>query len=309
MELLEKHRDILDELNTGVLEYAPESPPMIAQAYKEAVTGGKRMRGLVAFFSCMAVGGDEKVAIHFATLIELAHASSLVHDDLIDGDMLRRGRPAIHVKFGQNTSIVTGDYLFGCAFKALYPLVEEGVISSDVFARISDILLTAERDTCVGEALDIEIIPNNIEEYIEIIEKKTGSLFRAAAEVGAILGGGAENEVNALSNYGMQLGTSFQIRDDVLDVIGAESRLGKPILSDVLSKKNAVVLAHHLLGGKALDEEHAQQLLIDSGAVEHAQKWSVEHAEAAKAFLDELKESEYKTELAKIAEYAANRDL
>ncbi len=170
-------------------------------------------------------------------------------------------------------------------------------------------------------------IGDNPEEGLKIAEKKTGNGFMAAAKIGAIAGGGGgEEEVIALSNYGKYLGISYQIRDDVLDVAGKEDKLGKKIFSDVRRARNTVVLSHlfsninaedreflfSLTGKKEFDDREGSQLkklLKETGAIEFAQKISLEYAHKAKEALKDLKSSKYKSVLVEMAKYAAKRDF
>ena len=319
--------DMLNEIDHGLLKYIPEEPPIFSQACRKAVTGGKHMRGIICICSCLAVGGVREIALPLAISFELAHAFSLVHDDIVDDDILRRGKTSIHTEFGTELAVIVGDYLHSSAYRALRVLFDKNLISSAEYARILSILYQFEKDICIGQALDMQSkIGDDPEEGLKIAEKKTGNGFMAAAKIGAIAGGGGEDEVAALSNYGKYFGISYQIRDDILDVAGKEDKIGKKIFSDVRRARNTIVLSHlfsninaedreflfSLAGKKEFDNSEILQLkklLKETGAIEFAQKMSLKYAHKAKEALKDLKDSEYKSVLVEMAKYAAKRDF
>ena len=320
--------DMLNEIDHGLLKYIPKEPPIFSQACKRAVTGGKHMRGIICICSCLAVGGVREIALPLAISFELAHAFSLVHDDIVDNDILRRGKTTIHTEFGTELAVVVGDYLHSASYRALHVLYDKKLISSAEYLRILGILYQFEKDICIGQALDMQSkIGDNPDECLNIAEKKTGNGFMAAAKLGAIAGGGGEEEeVIALSNYGKYLGISYQIRDDILDVAGKEDKIGKKIFSDARRARNTIVLSHLFSNINAEDGEflfslagkkefgnretlRLKKLLKETGTIEFAQKMALVYALKAKEALKDLKDSRYKSVLVEMAEYAAKRDF
>lgn len=356
---LKKSQKIVDEIDQSLIKYIPEEPKEFTKACETALTGGKHIRGIVGVYSCLAVGGKKEAALPIAVSIELAHSSSLVADDFIDKDELRRGKPSIHTEFGRDIAILTSSYLLGCSYEAFYDLVKKKLIPIEVFLKIIDIAHQSVMSACVGEAMDI--ISNGamgIEEYLKTVGKKTGEAFRVAAEIGAIIGetsnennfrkklrqlsGKADNggkkgifrqsplakigksNTTALSDYGKYLGLSFQIRDDILDVIGTEELLGKPILSDMTGGRSSVVLELSILEHMPEDKlnklkkmtnigfediEEVKHYLKESNTLDYAQNLAEEYVKKAKSALINLDDSEYKSMLLEIADFAVDREL
>ncbi|MDH3364891.1 MAG: polyprenyl synthetase family protein [Thermoplasmata archaeon] len=189
--------------------------------------GGKRLRPTIALLAYKSLGGDDvDKIVDIAAGFELIHSATLVHDDINDGGMLRRGRETVYRKYGLHNAIVTGDFLFVKAF-SLGGMFDREVVrtTADACARLAEgeILQSRFRHT---HDLDID-------RYVKIMERKTAEPLKAGAMVGAYLAGGTMEEIQCLGAYGLNLGVAFQIMDDVLDFVGDESRTGKPIGSDL----------------------------------------------------------------------------
>lgn len=202
------------------------------------LAGGKRLRPAFVFAAAEAVGGDRMVALPFAAAIEMIHTYSLIHDDLpaMDNDDLRRGKPANHIVFGEGAAILAGDALLTDAF-ALMASPETAALASSatVLRAIFEIARAAGICGMVGgQSLDLQNEGRQIDlQALELMHsKKTGALIRASTVVGAMAGGGCAERVERLSKYGDLVGLAFQIADDILDVEGAEEKLGKPVGSD-----------------------------------------------------------------------------
>jgi len=202
------------------------------------LAGGKRLRPAFVFAAAEAVGGNRMVALPFAAAIEMIHTYSLIHDDLpaMDNDDLRRGKPANHIVFGEGAAILAGDALLTDAF-ALMAAPETAALASPatVLRAIFEIARAAGISGMVGgQSLDLQNEGRKIDlQALELMHsKKTGALIRASTVVGALAGGGSAERVESLSKYGDMVGLAFQIADDILDVEGAEEKLGKPVGSD-----------------------------------------------------------------------------
>jgi len=332
---LTKSQDIVDEIDTGLIKYIPKEPPEFEKACETALTGGKHLRGIVGVYSCLAVGGKIETALPFAVSIELAHSSSLVADDFIDKDELRRGRPSIHTKFGRDIAILTSSYLLGCSYESFYELFKKRSIPSGVFFNIIGMAHKSVMNACIGEAMDITSNGAvGMEDYLRTVGRKTGEAFRAAAEIGAVigeaskgsivrtkiryladkkrhslLGENGKNNTMALSDYGRYLGLSFQIRDDILDVIGTKELLGKPVHSDMIMGRSSAVLELSILENMPEDTETLKHILKESKTVDHAQDLAMEYANKAKSCLKNLDDSQYRSMLMEIADFAVNREL
>lgn len=213
--------------------------------YYSLLAGGKRIRPVLLLECCRLCGGDPERALPFAGAIEMIHTYSLIHDDLpcMDDDDLRRGRPTNHKVYGEATAVLAGDGLLTAAFEwMLDPSVglppERVLEAAGVLARAA-----GAQGMVGGQVLDMagEGHSMGLAEVEELQRLKTGALIRAAAEMGCILAGGSMEQRRAVCGYAERIGLAFQIQDDILDVVGDERTLGKPVGSDAKSEKNTFV--------------------------------------------------------------------
>ncbi|MBN2029396.1 polyprenyl synthetase family protein [bacterium] len=205
--------------------------------------GGKRIRPLLLILACQSVGGNLEECIHAALAIEILHTFTLVHDDIMDHDDVRRGRPTVHKKWDESTAILVGDGLVTIAYQVL--LKTEHPHLKRIIQIFTDGLLVL----CVGQALDkmFELQDTiSMDAYEDMIEKKTTKLIEVACEIGAILGNGSEKEQLALKRYAHCLGKAFQIQDDLMDIFSEEKVSGKPMGSDLIEKKKTYPTIHFL---------------------------------------------------------------
>lgn len=208
---------------------------------------GKRFRPILTLLCAEAVGGDKDVALPSACAIEYIHTYSLIHDDLpaLDNDDLRRGQPTCHKKFGEGMAILAGDALLTEAFGLVASEQAKTASEALTIRVLSEIAHAAGVAGMVG-GQTVDIVTTGKESDSETLEyihnRKTGALIKAAAIVGAILGGGREHQVAAIARFAVHLGLAFQIVDDVLDVVGSAGGLGKPIGSDEKKKKKTYAL-------------------------------------------------------------------
>lgn len=277
-----------------------EASELVKYTFK---TGGKRLRPILLLLSCEAVGGAQESALDASVAVEFIHAASLIFDDLIDKDRLRRNLPTAHEAFNDDKAISSGLFLASRGVQ---------ILSEYKNPKIMKMIGWGLVELSRGEILDvISEIAIDVDQYLTIADLKTGSLFSASAGIGAILGGGNRAEINALYNYGRSVGVAFQIRDDVLDIVG-RSNPGR------LERAN-LVLAHYL--GMTSKEERLSHILPKSTAsarvdpveamrrkaVRFAMKKSREHVQKAKAELVLLGESKSRKMLEKFADFAFHR--
>ena len=218
----------------------------LAEAMRYSLlAGGKRVRPILTMKFCEAAGGTLEEALDFGCAVEMLHTYSLIHDDLpcMDDDDLRRGRPTNHKVFGEANAVLAGDGLLTAAFETMLApgqkLPPERVLAAaGILARAA-----GGRGMVGGQVLDMagEGRALGLTEVEELQRLKTGALIRAAVEMGCAVAGGAEEQREALCRYADCLGLAFQIQDDILDVVGDEATLGKPIGSDVRSDKTTFV--------------------------------------------------------------------
>ena len=258
------------KIDAALEEYfasAPASLKGLAEAMRYSLlAGGKRVRPMLVLEFCRLCGGDTDAAMPVACAIEMLHTYSLIHDDLpcMDNDSLRRGRPTNHVVYGECTATLAGDALqaeaFGTILRCALPAGRK--------ARCAQYLADAVGldGMCGGQFLDMcgEGKTLSEQELTDINSRKTGALLIAACRMGVAAGGGSRAQLEAASLYGAAIGAAFQIRDDMLDVLGSEQELGKPIGSDAEEKKNTYMA---LFGAERCEKmierltAHAKQVL------------------------------------------------
>ncbi|MBX0287693.1 polyprenyl synthetase family protein [Haloarcula salinisoli] len=229
MEYLEARRDRVESRLQAVIDDV-EPDELADQVGHVVLSGGKRVRPTVAVLVCEALGGDPADAVDFAVGIELVHNASLVIDDIIDESEVRRGTPAAWAAYGHGPAIIASDGLLGEAF---------ALFSSD--ERAMQTVSEAMVELGEGEAMELVAQPTNETEYMELARRKTGALFRAAAELGAIAADADAYTVEAMGEYAQRVGVAFQMRDDVLDDVADEETLGKPTGHDAEMERPSFV--------------------------------------------------------------------
>lgn len=241
-----------------------DNPTIISQAMRYAVlNGGKRMRPLLFMEAASLNGGGEEL-LPAACALEFIHCYSLVHDDLpaMDDDDLRRGMPTCHKVFGEDMAILAGDGLLTLAFELLANLDIEAA------SVLRAIRITGQavgwQGMVGGQVIDLQAESQQLsaDELDQLHLKKTGALIKASLQIGGILTLIPENKIAALANFGESLGLAFQIMDDVLDVIGNQQLLGKPIGSDLKNKKITYVKLYGLDQARQLATEHTDKAII-----------------------------------------------
>ena len=230
-----------------VQRYEEPQKPLFAAMEYSLLAGGKRLRPILAFEFCRMCGADWKQAAPFAAAIEMIHTYSLIHDDLpaMDNDDLRRGRPTNHKIYGEALAILAGDALltdaFGVAATAKLPKAGDMATAIGVLSECAGSL-----GMVGGQVLDIMSQERelNEQEVLDIQTRKTGRLINAACALGVIAGGGTEAQYDAACQFAAGLGLAFQIRDDMLDVIGTQEEMGKGVGTD--ADKNTFVKLYGL---------------------------------------------------------------
>ena len=208
--------------------------------------GGKGLRPALCLLACEALGGDVEQALPFAAAIELVHNFSLIHDDIEDGDELRYHRLALWSVYGRNSAIAAGVALWTLAYQTLERARERGLPAERVLdAR--RVLNNACSSMIEGQHLDLSYELRSdvtLDEYVEMIARKTGALLGASLQIGALAAGAAVEEQERFADFGRQLGLAFQIRDDILGIWGEGSATGKPVGADIARKKKSLPIVH-----------------------------------------------------------------
>lgn len=224
--------------------------------------GGKRVRAVLVLLSCEAVGGRASKALDAAAAIEVLHNFTLVHDDVMDHAAMRRGVPTIHKRWDENVAILAGDELVALAYRLLLKTKTPNL------QKVLDVFTTAFVEVCEGQGFDKEFESRTnvrLQEYLQMIEKKTASMISAATEIGGLIGEGSKREVSALEKFGEELGMAFQIQDDLLDIIGDEQEFGKAIGGDVYEGKKTYLLLKALERANGADKKLLQSVMPSNG--------------------------------------------
>lgn len=279
-------------------------------------SGGKRLRPMLHVLAAGAAGYSGEHHTKLAAIIEFIHTSTLLHDDVVDESDLRRGRKTANALWGNAASVLVGDFLYSRSFQLMVELDD---------MRIMRILADTTNTIAEGEVLQLLNIGNadvNEAAYLAVIERKTAVLFAAATELGGILGGLPEDQVQALRRYGMELGYAFQIADDLLDYTSDAGTLGKNIGDDLAEGKPTLPLIYalekaapdlarslrHAIEHGGLDSlDRIIASIRDSGALERTQERAVGHATAARQALQCLAPSAHRDALAALADYSVQR--
>ncbi|MGB2958987.1 MAG: polyprenyl synthetase family protein [Bacteroidota bacterium] len=227
---------VVDErIDTVILR---TTSPDLRAALQYCTAGGKRVRPVVAMLSCAAAGGRDLDALDVGVAVELLHTASLVHDDIMDRSETRRGRQAAHVKFGTDVAILVGDVLTALAFTLAHEF------SSPRKDRVLKLFSHTFLTLCEGQAEDLAFAKRGMvrnDEHESMVQKKTAELMEVAAGMGALVASDEEQRVRCLRCFGMYVGMAFQALDDVLDVVGDEQILGKPVGADARNARRTFV--------------------------------------------------------------------
>ncbi|MBV9573492.1 MAG: polyprenyl synthetase family protein [Acidobacteriales bacterium] len=218
--------------------------------------GGKRIRPALLLLSSKLFNYQGRGAIKLGAVVEIIHTATLVHDDIIDDAVIRRGRPAANTQWGNSKCVLAGDWLYMQAFK---------VAVQERNFRILDTLIDLTQQMVEGELLQMEKLGKliSLDEYFDLIFRKTACLFSVCMRMGAILGGASPKEEEGLAQFGRDLGMAFQIVDDVLDLTASENVLGKPVASDLREGKVTMAVIHALERCTPQERQAIETVVID----------------------------------------------
>jgi geranylgeranyl diphosphate synthase type I len=285
------------------------------------MSGGKRMRPMLALLVADAISGSGRRAMPLGLALEIIHNFTLVHDDIMDKDDFRRGVPTVHKKWDEPTAINAGDALFARAIEVLSTLDAP----QPVFREVVHDVACMVRQIGEGQQWDMEFEKRRDvteAEYIKMIERKTALMFMTGAKGGALIGGGTEEQASAMWEYGKNLGIGFQIHDDWLNLKGDPKEFQKPIGGDLLRGKKTIIIIHAFANlpkkelahvKKVFGKEKASKTMLNAAikalgpSLEYAQGKARAHADRAVELLKVLPENEYKAILKDLAIYAVER--
>jgi octaprenyl-diphosphate synthase len=293
--------------------------PLVDQVAEHIIAGGgKRLRPLLVVLAARACGIEGSDHVEAAAFIEFIHTATLLHDDVVDGSALRRGRRTANHVFGNQASVLVGDFVYSRAFQMMAGLARQPVM---------EIMADATNVIAEGEVLQLMNAhdPNTTEErYLEVIYRKTARLFEAGAEVAAVLAGAPARTRASLAAYGRHLGTAYQLVDDVLDYRSDPEERGKNLGDDLAEGKPTLPLIHALRHGSdaqrtairsAIEQGGLKQLdpvvaAIDAtGGLEYAAQRARGEADAALAALAVVPDSSYKRSLEALAHFAVEHTI
>lgn len=290
----------LEALETRMLEIVNSDVAVLRDASRHIITsGGKRIRPRLVFLSYMALGGkDELTTVDVAAAVELVHTASVVHDDINDHGIMRRGRPSINSIWGRTFALLAGDFLFTKVYELMAPFGDLNISLAEGTVAL------VEGETLQAAAVKEGNFSRAV--YYDIIARKTAALFRSAAEMGAQLADATNEQIEALRQFGFNIGLAFQIIDDVLDVIGDEAKLGKTAHIDIEQGRGFTV-AHGSSGEDVMDS--IKRKMMEGDSIEKAQAQARALVDIALAQLDVLPDSEAKDELVALALATVEREL
>lgn len=281
-------------------------------------SGGKRLRPLLVLLAARAAGyaGDKEVHVEAAALIEFIHTATLLHDDVVDGSSKRRGRDTANEVWGNQASVLVGDFLYSRAFQMMSKLGSLEVMK--IMADATNTIAEGE----VLQLLNAHDPETTQQRYLEVIYRKTARLFEAGAEIAAVLSGASAEQCSALARYGRHLGSAFQLIDDVLDYRGSADERGKNLGDDLAEGKPTLPLIYALSHGNAEQKalirsaielgglEHLPQItqaIELTGGLDYTQNLARQESATALAALDALTPSAYTEALRALAVFAVER--
>jgi octaprenyl-diphosphate synthase len=295
--------------------------PLVSQVAEYIVaSGGKRLRPALLLLACGATGFREKpggeARLQLAAVIEFIHTATLLHDDVVDESPLRRGRSTANAAFGNAAAVLVGDFLYSRAFQMM--------VETDNM-RVMQVLAEATNTIAGGEVLQLMGSHDPaVDEtrYLEVIRRKTAKLFEAAARLGGVLARSAPAIEAGLADYGMHVGTAFQLIDDVLDYSGDAATIGKALGDDLAEGKPTLPLIRVMSTGRAEQAELVRRAIVEGGreafggvlqairacdALEYSRAAARREAEAAQRAIAPLPASEFKTSLLELASFSVTR--
>jgi octaprenyl-diphosphate synthase len=281
--------------------------------------GGKRLRPILVLLCGKLFGENNPSLVRMAAVVEMIHTATLVHDDVIDIAKTRRGRPSINVVWGNHISVLAGDWLYMQAFQVALRERSFGVL---------DVLIELTQRMVEGELLQLERIGKiavTEADYMELIDRKTASLFSACARMGALTAGASEVAETRLGEYAWNLGIAFQLIDDILDFTSREKILGKPVGNDLREGKVTLPLVFALESADAEERKLVETVLADGnydqvpfgkilhilhryGGIERAQERAESFTEKARAIIREFPDSPYQRALLAVTNLVTDRD-
>lgn len=279
-------------------------------------SGGKRLRPVLTLLAAKACGYEGEHHVQSAAIIEFIHTATLLHDDVVDASELRRGKETANALFGNEASVLVGDFLYSRAFEMMVEI--ENMQIMGIFANTTNVIAEGE----VMQLLNIHNAEISEEDYLRVILSKTAKLFEAATLIGSVLAGQDAQQQADMAAYGMHLGTAFQLVDDVLDYTSDAETLGKNIGDDLAEGKPTLPLIYALQHAKATDADKIKAAIVNGekdnaaeiiaivqncGAIEYTMQAARKEVLSACRFIDKLPDTDYKCALMDLAKFSVER--
>jgi octaprenyl-diphosphate synthase len=320
LSMLEPVADDLQQVDVLIRERLESDVVLVRQvAHYIVASGGKRMRPALLLLAAGAAGhgaGGRGTRLMLAAVVEFIHTATLLHDDVVDESALRRGRQTANASFGNAAAVLVGDFLYSRAFQMM-------VEAQDM--RVMEVLAEATNTIAGGEVLQLMGSHDpDVDEarYLEVIRRKTAKLFEAAARLGGVLARSAPAVEQGLADYGMHVGTAFQLVDDVLDYSGDAAAIGKSLGDDLAEGKPTLPLIHAMRAGSATQAALVRKAIVEGGrddfpgvlaairacgALDYARSAAVREADLARRALAALPPSAFRDSLVELASFSVTR--
>ncbi|MCP8322559.1 MAG: polyprenyl synthetase family protein [Candidatus Methylarchaceae archaeon HK02M2] len=331
MSLIEQLEKTASEVDKYILSILEGKPKILYEASSHLIrAGGKRLRPFLVIKSCEIFDCNIKKVIPAAAALELLHNFTLVHDDIMDHDLIRHGVPTVHAKYGIPLGIVAGDILFIKVFESIISGMQELKISKSTIIKVLELVVRSSIKVCEGQVRDLKMSSErrfySIKTYLEMIREKTGSLFETACRVGSVIGGAKNEDQKAMAKFGRYLGIAFQLIDDTLGVAGDPKVTGKPVGSDLREGKKtyallmAIQLANQddkfkiqkVFGKKEAKQEEMDEALTiisKTGAVDKVRGKAQFYTDKAISILKRFPNSHSKETLLELTHFIVTRNL
>lgn len=310
--------DDLEAVNREIKARLQSNVVLINQLSSYIVnSGGKRLRPIIVLLASRAFGGEAKARVLLAAIIEFIHTATLLHDDVVDASEMRRGQSTANSIWGNEASVLVGDFLYSRAFEMMVEVNSMRVM--EILAHTTNTIARGE----VMQLLNCHDPDTTEERYLNVIRSKTAKLFEAAAQLGAIISNQNEKTETAMAAYGLHLGIAFQLIDDALDYRRDNRSLGKNIGDDLAEGKPTLPLIHALREGNSRERELVRKAIEDGGlkkidavvnaiesigSIAYTARKAEEEARLAEQALAAIPDSPYKQALLDLAHFSVHRD-
>jgi octaprenyl-diphosphate synthase len=316
-EVIALSRDDMRSVDRLIESSLQSDVALVSQVSQYIVmSGGKRLRPVIVLLAARAFGYNGEQHVRAAAIVEFIHTATLLHDDVVDSSSRRRGQDSANAVFGNQASVLVGDFLYSRAFQMMVDIDS---------MRVMQILADATNTIAAGEVMQLMNVhdPDTSEEaYRQVIYRKTARLFEAGAQIAAVLGQRDAVDEDAMMRYGQHLGTAFQLVDDALDFNSSAEELGKNIGDDLAEGKATLPLIYAMENGSAADQalirnaileggldqlDAITKIIRETGALQYTASCAQQACDAAIAALSDIPDTEYKQALIAIAEFAVKR--